>query len=693
MVLDAAVDGRTAEFGPENPFYEASSLPFGAPPFDRIRDEDYEPALIAGMAGQMLEIRAIADNPDAPTFENTVVALEKTGALLDRVDAALGAVSGTNTNPAIEALEEAMAPRLAAHADAINLDDKLWRRVEAVWDARDGLGLDTESERLLEVTYKGFVRAGAKLDEAGKTRLKELNRELSTLQNAFSRKLLAATKAGAYVTEAASALAGLSEAQIAGAAAAAEARGIVGYALALHNTTQQPLLAQLSVRATRQALFERSWTRAGQGDENDTRATIARLAAVRAEKAKLLGFATYAAWKLEDQMAKTPGAAVEFLDAKVTETKALAAEELAEIQAVVDAQGGGFQAAAWDWDFYAEQVRKAKYDLDEAELRPYFEFDRVLRDGVFYAAERLFGIAFKERYDIPVWAAEVRVFEIANADGSHLALFYTDYFKRDNKRGGAWMSSFVRQSKLLRTTPVVYNVGNFARPAAGEPALISFDDVVTMFHEFGHTLHGIFSEAVYPALSGTSVPRDFVEFPSQFNEHWALDPEVFAHYAKHCQTGEAMPEELAAKLKRAKDFNRGYGVAEVLAAAQLDMEWHTLATGTVVEDTDAFEKAALAKKGLLLEAIPPRYRSSYFSHIFGGGYAAGYYAYLWSEMLEDAAIEWFDEHGGLTRENGERLRTMVLSRGNTEDLAAMYDRWYGGEGVVAPMTRTRALAE
>jgi peptidyl-dipeptidase Dcp len=686
-------NGQESGLSPGNPFYAKSTLPFQAPAFDKIRNEDYEPALLAGMAEQTQEMRKIADNPAAPTFENTIVAMERTGELLDRAESTMSAISGAYTNPTIEKIEEDMAPKRAAHEDAIYLDGKLFARVQKVWNERESLKLDAESQRLLEITYKRFVHAGAKLDDADKAKLKDLNAEESTLSNAFSRKLLAATKAGAYVTTDQAALAGLSEAQVASAAAAAKARSSEGYTLPLQNTTQQPVLAQLNVRATRQAIFEDSWTRAEKGGDNDTRATIAKLAKVRAEKAKLLGFDTYAAWKLENQMAKTPDAAIHFMDALVPAATARAAREQKDIQDVIDAQKGGFTVAPWDWEFYAEQVRKARYDLDETQVRPYFEINRVLQDGVFYAANKLYGITFKERHDLPVWAPDVRVFEVFNADGSHLALFYCDYWKRDNKRGGAWMSSLVTQSKLMGTSPVVYNVANFTKPADGQPALITSSDVITMFHEFGHALHGMFANSEYPSLSGTSVPRDFVEFPSQFNEHWALNPEVFAHYARHYQTGAPMPAELVAKIKKSVDFNQGYALTELLAAAELDMQWHTLPASAPEQDPDSFEKAALAKKNLLIEAVPPRYRSSYFSHIWGSGYAAGYYAYLWSEMLDDAAYQWFEDHGGLTRANGDRFRAMVLSRGNTEDLNKMYDTWLGGEPKIEPMLKQRGLVQ
>jgi len=679
-------------FGPSNPFYAPSSLPFHAPPFDKIKDTDYQPAIEAGMAQQLEEIGAIADNPAPPTSENTLVAMEKTGALFQRATAAFDAVTGANTNPTLQKAEEALAPQLAAHNDAIYLNPRLFARVQSVYNQRESLRLDPESARLLEIVYKKFVHAGANLSDADKAKLKKLNEEESTLSNAFKNKLLAATKSAAFVTTDKAALAGLSDAQIAAAAAAAKSRGTEGYVIPLQNTTQQPSLSSLTDRATRQSLFEDSWTRAEHGGDNDTRATIARLAQLRTEKAKLLGFPNYAAWKLENQMAKTPEAALKFMDDLVPPATANAESEAKEIQAVIDSQNGGFQLQPWDWNLYAEQVRKAKYDLDESQVRPYFEINNVLENGVFYAANQLYGLTFKERHDIPVYQPDVRVFEVFDADGKPLALFYCDYFKRDNKNGGAWMSEFVPQSKLLGTLPVVYNVANLPKPAAGEPALITFTDVVTMFHEFGHALHGMFSNTEYPTLSGTSVPRDFVEFPSQFNEHWATYPAIFSHYAKHYKTGESMPADLASKIEKSRTFNQGYALTELLAAAQLDMQWHMLPPGSPLEDVDAFEKQALEKQHIALHDVPPRYRSSYFSHIWASGYAAGYYAYLWSEMLDDDAYQWFVDHGGLTRANGDRFRHMVLSRGNTEDLAEMYRAWLGSEPSVQPMLKYRGLA-
>jgi len=682
----------TAVFGSSNPFYAPSTLPFQAPPFDRIKDADYQPAIEAGMAQQKAEIQAIVDNPADPTFDNTIVALEKSGRLLDRVMASFDGVTGANTNPTLQDVETIETPKLAAHEDFIYLNTKLFARVAAIYNQRVSLKLDPEALRLVERDYQRFVHAGANLSEADKTELKKLNEEASTLSNAFKNKVLAATKEGAYVTSDKAALAGLSEARIAAAAQAAKSRQLEGFVIPLQNTTQQPDLVSLSGRATRQAFFEQSWNRTERGDANDTRDTIARLAQLRARKAKLLGYPNFAAWKLEDQMAKTPEAALQFMDAIVPAATAKAAHEAQDIQAVIDAQKGDFSLQPWDWDFYAEQVRKAKYDLDDAQVKPYFELNNVLQNGVFYAANQLYGLTFKERHDIPVYQPDVRVFEVFNADGKHLALFYCDYFKRDNKNGGAWMSEFVGQSRLLGNLPVVYNVANLPKPAEGEPALISFTDVTTMFHEFGHALHGMFSDAQYPTLAGTSTARDFVEFPSQFNEHWAIYPSIFAHYAKHYKTGAPMPEDLAARIRKAETFNKGYDMTELLAAAELDMQWHSFAPNTPLQNPDQFEKQALEKTHLNVSYVPPRYRSTYFSHIWGSdGYSAGYYAYLWTEMLADDGYQWFVENGGLTRANGDRFRHMVLSRGNTEDLVKMYQSWRGAPPNTKAMLKYRGL--
>ena len=690
MALIAGAESRGAAFGPSNPFYRASALPFHAPAFDQIKDQDYQPAIEAGMTEQLQEMKKIAANPAAPTFENTLVAMERSGRLLARSSAVFFGVTQANINPTLQAARTALAPKLAAHSDAIHLNQQLFERVAVLYRKRDSLKLDAESLRLLEVTYDEFVHSGANLADADKEKLKKLNEESSSLSDDFSKKLLDATKAAAFASTDKAALAGLSDAQLAAAAQAAKGRNADGYVIPLQNTTQQPALVSLSVRATRQSIFDNSWNRTERGDANDTRQIIARLAQLRAQRAKLLGFPSHAAWKLEDQMAKTPQAALEFMDALVPIATAQAQSDAREIQKVIDAHQAGFALQPWDWDFYHEQVRKAKYEIDDAQVKPYFELNSVLENGVFYAATQLYGITFKERKDIPVYAPDVRVFEVSDGN-KPLALFYCDYFKRDNKNGGAWNSSFVSQSKLLGTLPVIYNVANLPKPAAGEPALISFDDVITMFHEFGHALHGMFSTARYPALSGASA-RDFVEFPSQFNEHWALYPTVFKNYARHYQSGNVMPQELVDKIKRAKNFAEGYSLTELLAAAELDMQWHTLPADAPLQDPDAFEKQALAKTHLDLPAVPPRYRSSYFSHIWASGYSAGYYAYLWTQMLADDGYQWFDDHGELTRANGDRFRRMILSRGNTRDLATLYADWRGQAPSVKAMMKYRGLS-
>lgn len=692
-VLCALAAGAETKFGPSNPFYAHSSLSFQAPPFNKIKDEDYQPAIEAGMAEQLKEIQAIADNPAPPTFDNTMVALEKTGQLLQRVMAAFTGVSSANSDPVLLKVRAEEAPKLAAHQDAINLNAKLFARIASLYNQRESLHLDPESSRLLVLAYEEFVRAGAKLSDADKKKLTRLNEEIATLSDSFSTKLLAATKNGAFVTTDKSVLAGLSDAQLAAAADAARSRKQEGYLIPLQNTTQQPDLGSLSVRATREAIFENSWNRAERGDANDTRDTIAHIAQLRAERAQLLGYPNHAAWQLEDQMAKTPERALQFMDALAPGATAKAASEARDIQALIGAQKGGFTLEPWDWDFYSEQVRRAKYDLNDDDVKPYFELNNVLENGVFYAAHQLYGISFKERKDIPVYQPDVRVFEVFDVDGKPLALFYCDYFKRDNKQGGAWMDNFVAQSKLLGALPVVYNVANLPKPAPGEPALISFTDVTTMFHEFGHALNGMFANSKYPSLSGTATARDFVEFPSQFNEHWALYPEVFSHFARHYKTGAPMPAELVAKIRKADTFNQGYKLTELVAAAELDMQWHTLPASAPLQNPDEFEKQALEKTHLWIRAVPPRYRSSYFSHIWDLGYSAGYYAYLWAEMLDDDAYQWFEDHGGLTRANGDRFRQMVLSRGNTEDLAKMYAAWRGAEPSVEPMLKDRGLRE
>ncbi|WP_447877313.1 peptidyl-dipeptidase Dcp [Serratia fonticola] len=678
----------------ENPFFATSQLPFQAPRFDVISESDYAPAIAAGIQQKLAEVEKIANNPAEPTFDNTFVALEKSGALLTRTMSVFSAMTSANTSDALQKLDEETSPKLAALDDAIMLNSKLFARIKAIYDRRDSLNLDPESLRLVEVTYKNYVLAGANLSDADKTQLKALNQEAATLSTQFTNKLLAASKNGALAIGDKTLLAGLSEGELAAAAQAASERKLdKQWLLVLQNTTQQPDLQNLQDRDTRQKLFDASINRAEKNDANDTRQTLARLAKVRAEQAKLLGFPNYAAWKLQNQMAKTPDAALAFMRNIVPAATARAEREAKDIQAVIDRQNGGFKLAAWDWQFYAEQVRKEKYDLDESQIKPYFEMNNVLHNGVFYAANLLYGISFKERKDIPVYHPDVRVYEVFDKDGQSLALFYTDFFKRDNKGGGAWMSNFVEQSKLNGTKPVIYNVSNFTKPAAGQPALLSYDDVITMFHEFGHALHGMFADQQYPSLSGTNTARDFVEFPSQFNEHWASDPQVFAHFAKHYQTGEAMPQALVDKINKADKFNKGYAMTELLAAALLDMHWHMLGADQPQQDVDKFEAASLRQDKIDLSYVPPRYRSSYFQHIWGNGYAAGYYAYLWTEMLADDAFQWFSDNGGLTAENGQRFREQVLSQGNSQDLEKMYVKWRGQEPSIEPMLINRGLKD
>ncbi len=684
--------GDTLATNHNNPFFTPSTLPFQAPPFDKIKDSDFKPAIEEGMKQQLVEIKKIADNPAPPTFENTLVALEKSGQLLTRVSLVFNAVTGANTDSLLQKVQEEEAPKLAAHSDAIFLNTKLFERVKSIYEKRSRLKLDHESQKLVLYYYNQFVHAGANLSAEDKTKLKKMNEEEATLIAKFVNKLLAGTKAGALVVSDKSELEGLSAADLDAASQSASARGLSGkWLISLQNTTQQPDLQSLENRETRKKLFENSWNRTERNDANDTRSDIERIAKIRAEKAKLLGFSNYAAWRLQDQMAKTPEAVEKFLTGLAPATVANEQKEAADIQTFINKSGKDFKLEPWDWSYYAEKLRKARFNLDDSQVKPYFVLDNVLQKGIFYEAHELYGLTFKELHNIPVYQKDVRVFEVFDKDGSPLALFYADYFKRDNKSGGAWMDNMVQQSKLLGTKPVVYNVTNFTKPAPGQPALLSFDDVTTMFHEFGHALHGIFASQEYPSLSGTSVPRDFVEFPSQFNEHWALYPKVLEHYALNYKTGKPIPQELVDKIKKANNFNQGYDFTELLEAADLDMAWHTLPASAPEQNADEFETASLKKDNLYIPQVPPRYRSSYFMHIWGNGYAAGYYAYLWSEMLDDDAFDWFMNHGGLTRENGDRFRKMILSRGATEDYGKMFRAFAGHDPRIEPMLKNRGL--
>jgi len=674
------------------PFDAPSSLPYQAPRFDLIKDSDYQPAFEKGMQQQLAEIATIAGNKTAPTFDNTIVAMERSGRMLERVNNAFFGVVQANTNPALDKVQTAEAPKLAAHSDSIFLDDKLFARVKALYDRRSELKLDPEALQVLTLYYRQFVHAGANLPPKDKERLKAINKRDASLETEFQQKLVAAAKAGALIVSDKAQLAGLSDAEIANAAQSAKERKLTGkYVIPLQNTTQQPLLTSLANRDVRQKLFESSWTRAEKNDANDTRAIISELAVLRAEKAKLLGYPNYAAYVLYDQMAQTPQAVDKFLSQLVGPTRAKAAQEAKLIQAAIDKDGKHFDLKPWDWQRYAEKVRKERYDLDENTLKPYFELHKVLEDGVFYAATRLYGITFKPRKDIPVYHPDVMVYEVFEQNGTPLGLMYFDYFKRDNKSGGAWMSNFVGQSKLLGTKPVIYNVANLTKPAPGQPALISFDDVSTMFHEFGHALHGLFANQTYPLVSGTNVARDFVEFPSQFNEHWALYPEVLKHYAMNYKTGAPIPAALVDRIKAADKWGQGYALGELLAASQLDMQWHTLPAGTPKQDVDKFEVQALQRTGTDFPNVPTRYRSSYFLHIWNMGYQSGYYAYQWTVMLDDDAYAWFTAHGGLTRANGQRFRDLILSKGHTMDYGPMFRAFYGKDPDIGPMLEHRGL--
>ena len=694
----AGATPRTAAM-PDNPFAAPSTLPFQLPPFDRIRDADYRPAFEAGMDEQLREVSAIAHNAAAPTFANTIVALERAGRLLERVETTFSNLNACNTDPQMQQIDTDMAPRLTAQRDAIHLNAALWSRVDALYNRRESLHLDPESLQLLTRYHTLFVRAGARLNEAQQARLKDLNKQISALTTRFKQNVLKATADGAVIVDDVAELDGLSAEQVGAAAAAASARGLTGkWLIALQNTTNQPVLAQLTNRSLRERIYRASTGR-GVGGATDTTAVIAELVLLRAERAALLGFPDHAAYELADESAGTPEAVRGMIAQVAPAALARAQAEAADMQRVIDAEAASagkasFALQPWDWSFYAEKVRKSRYDFDQALVAPYFELDHVLEDGVFYAAHQLYGLSFRERHDLPVYQQDVRVFEVFDADGKPLALFLADYFARDNKQGGAWMASYVSQSRLLQQKPVVANHLNVPKPQPGQPVLLTFDEVTTMFHEFGHALHGMLSDVHYPLLSGTAVPRDFVEYPSQYNEMWAREPSVVAHYARHYQTGEPMPPELLAKVLAAQNFNQGYATLEYLEAALLDPAWHQI-TGPQAPSAQrvpAFERDALQASGLDYPPVPPRYHSTYFAHIFQGGYSAGYYAYLWSEVLARDTGQWFHAHGGLTRANGDYLRTHVLARGRSEDPQVLFRDFYGRAPEIGPLLEYRGLA-
>lgn len=671
-----------------NPFMKKSKLQYEAPEFDKIKNEHFKPAFEFGLKQHDAEILKIANNSEAATFENTIVALEKSGEVLKRTVITFSNLTSANTNPTLQALDEEYAPIFAAHSDKMFLNENLYKRIKSITEN----GLDSESKRLLQFYKQNFEIAGANLSAADKEKLKQVNQELASLSTQYSNKLLEARKQGGVFFSDAKELDGLSTDEIEAAASDAKNAGQTGkYLLALQNTTQQPLLQNLKNRATREKLFKASWQRAEKGDANDTRETIEKLAKLRLKKAQILGKKSFSEWKLQDQMAKNPEAAVKLMNQIATPAVETARREAKDIQDLIDQQKGGFKVEPWDWNFYAEQVRKAKFDLDENQIKPYFEITTVLEKGVFFAAEKFYGLTFKKRTDLPVYHPDVVTYEVFDHDGKSIAIYYLDFYTRDSKSGGAWMSNYVEQSYLLGTKPVIVNCYNYQKPAPGKPSLISYDDVSTIFHEFGHSIHGMFASQKYPSLSGTSVPRDFVEFPSQINEHWALDPVVLKNYAIHYETKQPIPQALVDKIKKASTFNQGYMTTELVSAAALDMDWHSVTSESQLLPVLDFEKQSLANHGFTLATVPPRYHTPYFAHIWGGGYSAGYYAYLWSETLDNDAWEWIKNNGGLTRENGDRFRKHILSVGNSVDLNQAFRDFTGHDPDIKPLLRNRGF--
>ena len=675
-----------------NPFAKPSTLSFNYPAWDKIKNEHFAPAFAEAMRQEALEIEAIANNKAAPTFDNTIVAMERSGLLMNRVGAAFGTLKGSYTNDALQALDKELAPKLSAHNDAIRLNSKLYARIKTLYDKRSKLGLDAEGQYLIERYHTDFVRAGAQLSDADKQKLKEMNGQLAALSTQFAQNVLKEANASALVVDSRAELAGMPDKAIDAAAAEAKKRGLDGkFVIPVVNTTQQAGLSVLTNRATREKLLAASMARGSRGGEFDNREVVLKLAKLRAQRAVLLGYPNHAAYNLADQTAKDTKAVNQLLAEFAKPAVNNARKEAAEIQQAIDQEKGGFQAAAHDWAFYSDKVRAAKYAFDGNQLKPYFELNRVLVDGVFFAANKEFGISFKERKDLPAYNEDVRVFDVFDHDGKQLAIFTFDPYARPNKRGGAWANAWVPQSKLLGTKPVIANNLNIAKPAAGEPTLLTYDEVRTTFHEFGHALHGMFSDVKYPRFSGSRVPRDYVEFPSQVNEMWMTWPEVLANYAKHYQTGAPMPKELLDKVQASQQFNEGFRTTEYLAAALLDQAWHQLSPNQIPSDVLAFEAEALKKAGVDFALVPPRYRSTYFSHTFSGGYSAGYYGYLWAEKLDADTVNWFKENGGLTRKNGDHFRKTLLSRGGTIDAMQMYRNFSGRDAQVRPLLERRGL--
>jgi peptidyl-dipeptidase Dcp len=677
----------------ENPFYKESPLYFKYPQFDKIKNSHYTPAFEKGMAEHMEEVEAIANSKNAPTFENTIVALEISGALLDRVATVFFSLTSANTNDDMEKIRSEMAPKLSAHSDQILLNGKLFERVMVLHEKRNDLDLDAESLRLVEKYYTDFVRAGAKLSTEEKEQLKTINSEMAVLQTTFSQNVLKEVNALAVVVNSIEELDGLSNAAIEAAANEGKSRELEGkYVITLRNTSGQPPMSSLTNRALRERIHKTSLSRGSRGGDFDNRETLAKVIKLRAERSQLMGYANHAAYSLENQTAQTTDAVNKRLSGLAPAAMANANREAADLQKMINAEGGDFELASWDWTYYTEKVRADRYNFDASQLKPYFEMDNVLQNGVFYAANQLFGISFKERFDLPVYQEDVRVFEVFDYDGSVLALFIYDGYARSSKRGGAWMNAYVGQSKLKNNKPVIANHQNITKPPEGDPTLLTFEEVITMFHEFGHALHGMFSDVNYPYFAGTSVPRDFVEYPSQVNEMWAIWPEVLKNYAVHHETGEAMPKELLDKVLATQKFNQGFATTEYLAASILDQALHQLTPDQVPESVDliAFEADALKSGGVAMDAIPPRYRSTYFSHIIGG-YSAGYYSYIWSEVLDADTVEWFKENGGLNRKNGDHFRRTLLSRGGSEDAMVIFKDFRGSEPNIQPLLDRRGL--
>ena len=693
----ASQDGTAVNEVTSNPFFAESTLPLLYPAFDKITDADFGPGFDRGMAEHLKEVDAIADNSQAPTFENTIIALEKSGEILNRTSTVFFSLVGADTNDTRKAIQADYAPKLSAHRDAISLNPKLFERIQTLYDTRDSLGLDAQGVRLIERYHTELVRSGAKLPEADKVRLKEINTELANLSTSFNQNVLAEVNASAITVDTKDELAGMTEDQIAASAEAAKTAGLDGkYVIALLNTTGQPLQTQLENRDVRERLYNASISRGSRGNEFDNTKLVSTILKLRAEKAKMLGYPTYAAYVLADETAKTPEAVNDMLGKLAPPAVANARTEGAALQAMIDKEQAAkgepsFELKPWDWAYYTEKVRAEKYDFDESQLKPYLEMKNVLENGVFYAAGQLYGLTFKQRTDLPVYHPDVTTYDVFDADGSQLAIFVFDPFARPSKRGGAWMNSYVDQSELTGNLPIVANHLNITKPTKG-PALMTWDETTTMFHEFGHALHGMFSDVKYPFFSGTSVPRDFVEFPSQVNEMWSDWPSVLANYAKHYETGEAMPQALLDKVAAASKFNQGFATTEYLGSAMLDQSWHQAKADRIPDAAGVmdFEAAALKANGTDYADVPPRYRTPYFSHIMGG-YAAGYYAYIWSEVLDANTVEYIKSHGGLTRENGDRFRKTLLSQGGSKDALQLFRDFAGHEPEIKPLLVRRGL--